>query len=103
MRTHKDIYYFERHCDAAKYAIDNNWPTDRIINYGLGWAIQIRVSGPYVGPTNEKRWQHLNRIQKRIMAKPYTTKTEFFAQPESDQIEYYNWIQKQYGSNACFA
>ena len=50
----------------------------------------------------EKMWQHLNRMQKRIMAKPYITKAEFLAQPESDQIEFYSWIQKQCGSNACF-
>ena len=49
-----------------------------------------------------KTWEHFNRMQKRVMASQ-TTKTEFFAQPDKDQFEYYNWMQNQYGSNACFA
>lgn len=48
--TRKGIYYFLKYQDAASYASRRGYPTDRIIRYDLGWAIQLRVSGPYVGP-----------------------------------------------------
>jgi hypothetical protein len=49
MKKHKGIFYFDTHKLAEDYAIKNNKPTDRIILYGLGWAIQLYISGPYVG------------------------------------------------------
>ena len=50
MRMKKDVFYFDTFVSARDYAERNKWPTDRIIHYGLGWAIQLRISGPYVGP-----------------------------------------------------
>lgn len=50
MKQHKGTFYFKYHEDALKYAIEGNWPTDRLIQYQRGWAIQLRRSGPYVGP-----------------------------------------------------
>ena len=49
MTIHKDIYYFSGYSEAKQYAVEHNHPTDRIINYERGWAIQLYVSGPYVG------------------------------------------------------
>ena len=50
MKTHKGIYYFAKWTAAYDYAKANGWPADRIISYDRGFAIQLRVSGPYVGP-----------------------------------------------------
>lgn len=50
MKMYKGIYYFETWQAARDYAIVYRHPTDRIIEYERGWAIQLRVSGPYVGP-----------------------------------------------------
>lgn len=50
MKVHNGIYYFPSQAAARDYAIANGHPTDRLISYLLGWAIQLRVSGPYVGP-----------------------------------------------------
>lgn len=43
-----------------------------------------------------KIWSHFNRMQKRVMADK-TTKEEFFAQPEDERMEFYNWLQQQAG------
>ena len=53
MKVYKGDYYFPTFQDARKYAQDNNYQTDRIINYGRGWAIQLYISGPYVGPNTK--------------------------------------------------
>ena len=45
----RNVYYFESFNDAISYALKHDYPTDRIIHYDRGWAIQLRVSGPYVG------------------------------------------------------
>jgi len=51
MRTiHKGIYYWRLYTDAYQYALDHGYPTNLIRSFGRGWAIQLRVSGPYVGP-----------------------------------------------------
>ena len=50
MKTYKDIFYFPTFDTARQYANRFGYPTDRIIAYTRGWAIQLRVSGPYVGP-----------------------------------------------------
>jgi hypothetical protein len=49
MRNHKGIFYFPTYEAARVYADYRGYPSDRIIKYDLGWAIQLRVSGPYVG------------------------------------------------------
>lgn len=49
-KTYQGIYYFTTYAEAKEYATDNALPTDRIIAYGRGWAIQLRISGPYAGP-----------------------------------------------------
>ncbi len=46
---YKGIYYFTTASAAHVYAEKNGYPTDRIIQYTRSWAIQLRVSGPYVG------------------------------------------------------
>ncbi len=50
MATYKGVYYFPTYATARDYAESHGHPIDRIIPYTRGWAIQIRVSGPYVGP-----------------------------------------------------
>jgi hypothetical protein len=49
MTTHRGIYYFPSFSDAFRYAQQVGAPTDRIIAYERGYAIQLHVSGPYVG------------------------------------------------------
>ena len=49
-RTRKGVDYFPSFESARSYAQANHFPTDRIISYEVGWAIQLYVSGPYVGP-----------------------------------------------------
>lgn len=50
MKLRKGIFYFPSYSIAKEYAVENGYPTDRIIAYQIGWAIQLWVSGPYVGP-----------------------------------------------------
>lgn len=54
MRQYKGIFYFKHYEDARKYAVEGGWPTDRLIWYQRGWAIQLYRSGPYVGPEEIK-------------------------------------------------
>ncbi len=58
-RIRKGIYYFRSHEAAQAFAVMGNWPTDRIIRYELGYAIQIHCSGPYVGPASAGDRRHL--------------------------------------------
>ena len=49
-RQYKGIYYFASQDDATIWAKQNDWPTDRIIEYGRGFAVQAGPSGNYAGP-----------------------------------------------------
>ena len=49
MKTRKGIFYFDSYKSARDYAETHGHPTNRIIRYELGWAIQLYISGPYVG------------------------------------------------------
>ena len=44
----KGIYYFHTYELAKAYMTEHNVGL-RIVGYDLGWAIQLRFSGPYVG------------------------------------------------------
>ncbi len=50
MKVRKGICYFPTYDDARDHAKQRGLLDYRIICYELGWAIQLRVSGPYVGP-----------------------------------------------------
>lgn len=58
MRVYRGVYYFPSYETARAYAASVGAPTDRIIWYTRGWAIQWRISGPYVGP-NDSRSAHI--------------------------------------------
>ena len=47
---YKGTTYFTTYSAARAAAKANSLPTSRIIRYGMGWVIQLRVSGPYAGP-----------------------------------------------------
>lgn len=49
MKLHKGVYYFSNYDTARSYARKKNIDYHKIVCYELGWAIQIRCSGPYVG------------------------------------------------------
>ena len=49
----------------------------------------------------ERRWQHFDRMQKKVMA-TYTSKEEYFAESEVEQIEFYNWLRDQCGEFDSF-
>ena len=49
-RTRKGIYYWTSMEVARDWATENGWPTDRIIDYEAGWAVQSGISGNYAGP-----------------------------------------------------
>lgn len=51
MVAYRGVYYFPTRADAFAYAVAQGAPTDRIIEYGRGFAIQLRASGPYLGPS----------------------------------------------------
>jgi hypothetical protein len=63
--VYKKIFYFETMHDAKAYALTHGFPVNRIIPYQRGWAIQLRVSGPYVG--NPKSAAH--KLSQREFAK----------------------------------
>ena len=57
MKTYKGVYYFPDNRTkqtgrraAHYYAVKHGWPTNRIISFSYGHAIQLRSGGPYVGP-----------------------------------------------------
>lgn len=50
IKTRKGIYYFPTFQTAREWAQENGWPTDRIIAYQVGWAVQSGESGNYAGP-----------------------------------------------------
>lgn len=58
--TYKGVYYFETHEAAHAYATEHGYPTDRIIPYTRGHAIQGGLSGDYAGPHGLKvgDWPH---------------------------------------------
>lgn len=61
-KTYHGDYYFPTFEAARTYARKHNFPTDRIISYTRGWAIQLKVSGPYVGPDTKRS---KNPVKKR--------------------------------------
>jgi len=65
MITHKGVYYFASVELAKDYAEKNGYPTNRIIHYGLGWAIQGGNGGDYAGPHGLKigDWPNLRTVK----------------------------------------
>ncbi len=59
--TRKGIFYFPTYDEARTYAWKHDYPTDRIIQYDIGWAIQLRRSGPYVGTTDQMYYDQQQR------------------------------------------
>ena len=49
-KTVKGVFYFKSEKEAKAWAEDNGWPTDRIVQYDRGYAIQSGKSGNYAGP-----------------------------------------------------
>ena len=47
--THKGIHYYQTLIEAQRAATSADWPTDRIIDYQRGYAIQWCKSGSYLG------------------------------------------------------
>ena len=49
MKIKKGIYYYEDRKIAEKVVNDikKNYPESRVVEYGLGFAVQYRISGPY--------------------------------------------------------
>jgi hypothetical protein len=64
-RVRKNIYYFPDHAAAVAHATDGGWPTDRINRFELGWAIQIKCSGDYVGPSSVADRRHAELMAAR--------------------------------------
>ena len=52
MTRRHTTYYFPTRDAAIVFAQSIHAPTDRIIEYGRGFAIQWHKSGPYVGPAD---------------------------------------------------
>jgi hypothetical protein len=65
LRVRKNIYYFPDHGAAVLHATQGGWPTDRIIPYEIGWAIQLGASGNYVGPTSVADRRHAELMAQR--------------------------------------
>ena len=47
-KLHRGIWYWPDYQTARDFAVAFGLPTDRIIAYQRGWAIQMRKSGSYV-------------------------------------------------------
>ena len=50
MILHEGMLYFSTWVDARDHAVKVGASFLRIYRFDLGWAIQTRHSGPYVGP-----------------------------------------------------
>lgn len=71
--SYKGTYYFNESIDAERWAKENNWPTDRIILYGRGYAIQAGASGNYAGPGEKpKKWEGTEKQKARISVRGST-------------------------------
>lgn len=66
IRVRKNIYYFPDYKAAVAHATRDGWPTDRIISYDLGWAIQLGASGNYVGPSSVADRRHAELMAARV-------------------------------------
>ncbi|HKX10779.1 MAG TPA: hypothetical protein VJN67_21455, partial [Stellaceae bacterium] len=54
-KVRKGIYYFDYYQSARAYAEAHGLPTDRIIQYKRGWAVQLEKGGDYAGPRTPPR------------------------------------------------
>jgi hypothetical protein len=52
LKTHRGIYYWPTLVAARTWAVEHGWPTDRLIGYERGYAVQAYKSGYYAGPSN---------------------------------------------------
>lgn len=52
MKVKKGIAYFQRYDDAVslRRSVRREFPEARIVSYLLGYAVQTRKSGDYIGP-----------------------------------------------------
>jgi hypothetical protein len=50
--TRKGITYYRDIAEAmnARDAARSEFPAARIVHYTLGWAVQVKLSGDYLGP-----------------------------------------------------
>lgn len=46
-RERKGVVYFHDYCDAREHK-NRYAPNGRIVSYDLGWAVQVRICGPYL-------------------------------------------------------
>jgi hypothetical protein len=51
-RERKNVVYFHDYSDAREHK-NRYAPNGRIVSYGLGWAVQVRISGPYLNAKGE--------------------------------------------------
>jgi len=86
-KTSKGIFYFPTFQAARKHAQDNGHPTNRIIEYQKGWAIQLRVSGPYVGLENgSMAISDKEAIQREIQIQDLLSETRRSKNPGSQTL-----------------
>ena len=48
--THDGVYYFDTRGEARSWALENDWPTDRIVEFERGFGVQSERGGSYAGP-----------------------------------------------------
>ncbi len=53
VKISKGIYYFPTYQLAREYMQEHNTGL-RIVEYGLGYAIQLKISGPYIGTASSE-------------------------------------------------
>lgn len=79
----KRAFYFETHDDARRYAIDHGLPTNRIIPYSSGWAIQTGAKGRF---THKKRILHGNPAKspaRKLVQKQFSHYVSSFKPPKA--------------------
>lgn len=76
MIHHNGIAYFDTFEEAREHGQRHGkgWPAWRVVSYQLGYAIQVRPSGPYLNgdgeipfqETESERWERQLREDKNI-------------------------------------
>tara|TARA_R100001079_G_scaffold95344_1_gene58373 strand:- start:493 stop:678 length:186 start_codon:yes stop_codon:yes gene_type:complete len=47
MKQYKGVAYFKNYKDARLH-MKKHAPNGRLVSYERGWAVQVRISGPYL-------------------------------------------------------
>lgn len=93
-KTYKGVHYFKDEAAAKKWAGEHGWPTDRIVGYERGFAIQAGASGNYAGPGEKpKAWKGTAKgvLKKDDPNKPGFSSEKLGADPDAPVGSIHKW------------